>query len=413
MRQYRQRLSLRDWLCVLFITLGILPGVFPMVTLKIKELVLSNAAFYVWLSYVVFMDKNKPNGFLSWKNIWPLFFPLFLYIISFVCRNVVFGNRMMSMSILYFGYIIYEYYKKTERLHIVKKALTLLVPFIIYTAVKTAIALTTNPWISRSIKNSVISASTLRQGVSGYSLIYMLAMLVPVLFFAFMREKKIMIKITLIVSIVFCFYTIVISNYFTALIVIFVSVFAFFIAYHIEHKNVMVVIMLSVAMLLILTFWVTLRDNIIDYLISLSPNGQTANRLNSMRNSMAGGVNDEFNSDRAPIMWKSMSAAFTHPFFGVSVINSAKENPWKYIGNHSYILDNFAIWGLILGYFNMIILFKPFHGRFKEGSLSFSMAMLISVIIIMGFDNATNSLMLIVCIVYPYICDHYSGALKG
>lgn len=403
----RNRLPLRDNISVLLIALGILPALFPMVKIVVPEIVLSNGAFGVWLFLVAFMDKNKPRGFWSLKFIWPIFFPWILYIISFSTGNVVFGNRIVSMTVLYFGYIVYEYYRQTGKLLVIKRAFFLVAPFLIYTTIRTAIALTANPWIARSIKSAAISASTLGQGISGYSLIYFLVALVPILVFVLMREKKTGRRILIIAAIIFSCYIIVISNYFTALIAVITATFAMFIVYHIEYKNIVAIVLLVFAMLFMVMFWIALKDQVLDFLISLSPNGRTAHRLENMRDSMTVGMNEEFSSDRMPIMLESIQGALTHPFLGVVALNPQDEDPWKYVGNHSYILDNFAIWGLIFGYLNTAILFKPFKGRMKGSSISLSVAVLLSIIIIMGFDNATNSVMLVTCMIYPLVCDHY------
>ena len=256
---------------------GLLPAIFPIIGIYIPNIVLSNACFFAWMTWEIIINGGKKELF-KLKNNYPVLVMLLMYFLSLLMGNDILGNRYMNLSVVYFGGVIFTYYKDKNSLFVIKYVLIMLTPFLGFTTMKTLAALLSNPYISRSIKSGLESAEILRQGISGYSLIYMLAALAPILLFLFLQSEKIVYKFISILIYVLCFITVVVSNYFTALICVIVSSILLIVLYCILKKNFLQLILFALVSLFILVFWSSIIESVISLISSLSPDGKTAMR---------------------------------------------------------------------------------------------------------------------------------------
>ena len=107
----------------------------------------------------------------------------------------------------------------------------------------------------------------------------------------------------------------------------------------------------------------------------------------------------------------SIEALFAHPFFGL-IGSSALGTSGEYLtgfGQHSYIFDTFALYGIVIGIINFFAILKPFKkdGRFLKHNASLSIAMAIFTVSIYLFNNATASIGIVICIIYPWVRDNF------
>lgn len=404
-----KRLNALDKISVLLLFLGILPSVFRMIRLFVPEVVLTNGCFFMWLILILLFDEKNRKMMLKIKTIFPVILLLIIYILASLFGNEVFGNRYMGLSLIFFAPTIFTYYKNNNKLSVIKYISIMLLPFIMFTWIKTFIALLTNPFVARSIKSEgEYSASLTRRGIGGYHLIYFVMALAPVLLYVFLYNKNIKMRITALALYIFAFVTVVVSNYFTALMGIFLASVVMVIMYFIKNKNIFMTIMFLMASVIILIMFNDIYSWGISFLSGLSGDGKTAERLSSMENSFGGGLIGELKADRWPTMQKSLLTFFNNPIIGVSPKDFRVFNPLKDVGQHSYVCDTLAIWGLLVGVPILKLTFKPFTKERFKGRLSvLSVSMLITIIVVYGFNNSVNSVSGVLYLLYPYLCEVY------
>ena len=123
---------------------------------------------------------------------------------------------------------------------------------------------------------------------------------------------------------------------------------------------------------------------------------------------------DEFFADRFPTIKESIDAFFAHPLLGL--IGSGgigfSENYLTGFGQHSYVFDTFALYGFVIGIINIFAILKPFkrNGRWVKTNLALTIAMSIFTMLIYIVNNATASIALAICIIYPFIRDEFLEA---
>lgn len=282
----------------------------------------------------------------------------------------------------------------------------MLAPFLIYTWVKTTLALLVNPWLTRSIKTGGdYTKEMLSLGIAGYSLIYFLVALIPVLVYIILNSKDKIMKCFCLVLYTFAGITIISSNFFIALICFGISTVVAIFIYIFKSKNwiklIVFVGIIAICLILIDEIYVIVSD----FVSRLSRDGQTAYRLSMMEESFWEGLYIEFKEDRWPTILKSMEAFIERPILGFFTTDMRYTDIYAVMGGHSHVFDSLAIWGIVIGCLNVYIMFYPFNKAcFKNGLSILSVPMLLTTIILFGFNNATNSISCIVYLLYPYIC---------
>lgn len=395
-----------DKVSILLIFAGILPAVFPMITVFVPNIMLSNVGFFGWF-VLNFIDKRHNKYMFSVKNIFPIIFMFIMYFIANAFENKIYGNRYWNLSIFYFGPIIYNFYRSENREYIFKYVFMLLAPFVLFTALKTGTALATNPYIARSIKSGDESFATLRKGIGGYAFIYFMVALAPVFLYVSVEEKKLSRKALFLGMFLGCAAITILSNYFTALLTLVLSSSIVLIMRSLKKGSVFMAIMLVVIVIFLLFSGEEFYNGFIDFLTNLA-GGKTADRLTTMRGSLFKGLMEEFMGDRAATLGYSWNAFKEHFFLGMVADTASGYLELAKLGQHSHILDTMAIWGVLWGSINIKILFSPFNRKKRSKNAAFTAAMLVVTIIIFGFNNAVNSVAFVISIVYPFVTDYYN-----
>ncbi|TXC82182.1 hypothetical protein FS935_21015 [Metabacillus litoralis] len=249
------------------------------------------------------------------------------------------------------------------------------------------------------------------QGIGGYELVYSLVFLCIILFFILVNLKlikKSMIGPSSVVFILF-FLTIIFANYFTALLIL---TLAFATITLMKKWNMLVKFFLIVLGFIVLVFSKDILILITNWFISFLGNGSTVDKLLILQSNILGyGGVDNVALNRAMTIETSWHAFLQSPIFGI-VIDSIEQTGGflSGFGQHSYIMDTFALYGLFIGILNIYILTQPFLVRMERGNVlvGLNFSVLMSTLILFFMNNATPSIGFAIYFIYPFFYNWLS-----
>ncbi len=407
------KLNSIDKLSVFVLFLGILPTVFPMVTLIVPGVIISNFCFGVWF-VLACIDSRYSEFMKKVKNIYPLLVLAIVCLVSEAFDNTIFVNRYLGISLLFFGTMIYEYYRSAKRLDILKYVILMLLPFIAFTAIRTAIGLNTNSYLARSIKSEGAETEALyRQGYSGYSLIYGLSIASPIMLYCFMKEKNKKLRALYLIGFIVSIYTIIKANYMTALVTIVVSNLFIIVGRGNKSKAFTIFTIIGITVFIIFVGDPVVRVVANVIMKYAGADGRVGKVLSIESGSIIENIYDAFISGRFDRIKGSFDKFFENFLFGISVHQGIGRISLSTLGQHSHIADTLAIWGALFGTIILRITFRIFRKEYFEDSRwILSVAVALASIVILGFNNAINSVFFVMYIVYPYVYEHYGAEDK-
>lgn len=399
--------------CLLTI-LGI-EAVFPRLNTIYNYNVICLMCLFGWVLISIFADKHY---YLSQdiRNLYPLIFCLVTALIPYLYGIGVIGNRYLSLGLIPLGYFIFNYYKDKDRLSDLKKICVITALFATVTFVKTLIALIADPFISRSIKSTGEHSDNLsRQGIGGYAFIYFIVIASVFLLYIAVKSESAFIKFISFIGYISSLFFVLKSNYMTALLTAVLASLIFIISYLAEGGVGKSVVLLVVMIIIIVGFFN--MDAIISRFSDFIPKRIASIVITENGNSIFQSIIDEFLNDRWPTMLTGLENFIKHPFFGVISSDEITTNQSGFLegfGQHSYILDTFTLYGFVIGIINIIIILKPFkdqYGNRVKYGRPLNNAMLVCIIGIYLFNNATLSTALAFGIIFPLLREIYdSGA---
>jgi hypothetical protein len=343
-----------------------------------------------------------------------LFVFLFCSIIfPYIFGAGTYGNRYVSLALLPFGIIIFEYYKNNQQLRSLKMLALALVPFIIYTTLNTLKRLLENPFIVRSIKSSgEYSEDLARQGIGSYGFVYFMVIVGVMLLYVFLKTANKWMRFFVFLGYILTLYFIFKTNYVTALLVTIIASAVLLYVYISKRTGSSKYLMLFAIVLG--AFLLLNLDNIVlaieDYLpkrlaMAIVPEGEQTT---------LGAIFTEFTEDRWPTMLKSLEAFKENFVFGL--IGNGKINIYagfiSDFGQHSHIIDTFALLGVFLGTMNVFVIFAPFkdmNGKWIKEQLPLTVAVCTCVILIYLFNNATSTIALAITVFFPLLREYYTN----
>lgn len=392
------------FLLVIFLEL-----VFPPITVFVNSYVVTLACIIFWFIFSFFIDRK----FYLDSNIHRFYlFILILFMIAvpYLFGKAVIGNRYSSMILVVCGNIIYEFYKEHGRLENLKRIILFSCFFALITLIITYFNLLINPYVSRSIKSEGdYSKSLAAQGIGGYHFIYFVAAAsIPILFLA-LRVELFRYKLIYIITYILMLLLVVRSNYLTAFLLMIICSIILFIFYFGHQRGFVYKISLCVFGIILMIGAINL-DEILLAIADILPERISRILISDDMNTFDS-IFREFTLDRFPTIMNSIEALFAHPFFGL-IGSSALGTSGEYLtgfGQHSYIFDTFALYGIVIGIINFFAILKPFKkdGRFLKHNASLSIAMAIFTVSIYLFNNATASIGIVICIIYPWVRDNF------
>lgn len=347
-----------------------------------------------------------------------LFFIIYTFWIPYIFGNVIIGHRYMLNGEVIFFYLIYQYNHSYGYDNSSKLIIKLSLPFIVYASIKTLFRLISEPYLSRSIKShGEYSTMVSLQGVGGYDLIYFLVFIIIFLLFVLLNNGNFKISIWSQVGInllLFLFITTVIySNYFTALVIIVVSFFTLVI---LKKRSIFRKTLLTIVGIFTLSQGKWIFTNITNFLISVLGRGRTAERLISLQvNIFGSGGGENLLQDRTGTLNSSWNALLQNPVSGLVTNKILYQGDYLVgFGQHSQVLDTFALYGVFIGLLYIYILMQPFIRRMGRNSTlsSLNFAILASTLIVFVMNNNTLSIGYGVFFIYPVLYDYLFERLK-
>lgn len=361
--------------------------------------------------FVAFL--SNPHFFLGGNKYFTIAIICFgiLIIIPFLISEQSIANRYTSLGLTAMFYWMYSYNSVYRGLkYNLRIVLISLIP-IIYTTLITIGALQINPYASRLVKSSIDENIELAQsGVSGYSLIYAVVIIVVSLIPLIIEKNIIKLsklsKLLILTLLVVFLYLIILSNFFTALIVTFFGIIFIIVLF----RNKRILFLLIPISLIYLTFHKEINLTVIDkVIIWVQPEGITYIRLQEMKNEITTGTKTFSVDSRSDTLEGSLDIFMSYPMMGY-LASSETDFDLQKIGQHSTVLDTFAMYGIVMGSFFLWIMLLPIKHTISRSNnykmKVFGLVIGLIFLFLILFNNLTPSMGYAVFFVYPTIFDY-------
>lgn len=407
----RNTISLFDVITVLLVGYTTVSSVYPPLRAIMKNNTLLVAASMMLWVLLTFL--KMPSFYLrpTMHRLITLVFILYSFIAPHLFGHGVIGNRYLAISPLFFLYVVYEYNSRADRGYNNIRIIRLTIPFVVLTLIRTGMGLMSNPFLSRSIKSSgEYSRDLWRQGIGGYEFIYFLALLFPVLiylmFYADAFRKKHHERLVGLFGLS-VLAVIVLSNYFTALIAVLLSVLTMIVIRVIDRRRYFAITALLLSTIIFLLVGTEIVVHVLDLMSVWVGGGLTAKRLMEARYAIVFGNDQIVRTSRWDLIRVSVQSFFQNPFFGT--IGNRHINVLSFevgAGQHSHIIDTFAFFGFIPGLMQIYIIVQPYFKRLRTGVARELMAsVLVSIAIIFSLNTVTPSMGIVVSLIVPSLYD--------
>lgn len=364
--------------------------------------------FLTYLSIPKFYRNPNLNRLLTY------FFIIYVVVISHLNNHSMIANRYLELSqifIFYWAYLIG--YKKDQGL-LNKKLIIIMIPIVIYVCIVTLNEYISNPIISRAVKPSTEAGQEyLAKGIGGYDYIYFLVIISTICLYTirYCSLNKIT-KSFLLIIVIFFIVNILLSGFMTATLLLFVSLIFLTIMPRINIIN-----SIYIFIFLFLTYY--LIDNIFNALILMfeyyDSESLNIKRLIELKTLFESGIVMDSINERFKAYLVSIITIAENPIFG-SIFSNPSTDGLKAlgIGQHSFILDTFALFGVLWGGVLVVLLvlnLVKLNKRNTKIKNNLPDAMLV-IFLVFGFlNNMTPSVGFAAFFVFPVIYSIYF--LKG
>lgn len=365
------------------------------------------------VGWIVFTILDSPKFIFSPTpyKISVYFYIIYTITLPYLTDTIYIGNRYLELAQIP---IFYLAYLKNKSFGCGKSSLKLiywLIPFILLTNYSTIKALLLNPWAARGAGNfnESMGFELTQEGVGGYGFIYFLVVLIPILI-AILNQESILRKRNKIIGyIIFLIFivNIILSNYTTALLLLILSMLLRILGYKILGKyKIIYIIFFSIFLL----FSTQLVEFTLNFIIRLFAGSSNADRLLEIAKFLFNNEIGNSSSARVNVFTISITTFLQNPIFGIIVDTNTFTQIDKLsgLGNHSQLLDTFALYGLGIGLLQLYIYTKPILDRIniREKSLSIlSITILLIILILFSINTATPSIGFAIFFIYPAIFD--------
>lgn len=400
----KHKISLSDMLAAFILIIYFAELVFPRINTFFSYTIVCLVCLMLWL----FLASCSDTHFLLRKeNFALLAIYLILVITPLIFGYSVISHRYANMGLVLCGSIIFNYYYSHDKLHILKKVLTVTLILALITMITTYGQLLINPFISRSIKSSgEYSAELASRGIGGYTFIYFItALSIVALYYALNCSQK-KNRILAIVWYAFSLIFIIKSNYMTAFLsIILGSALLMFLTLS-KGKNG--ILRGTVVAFAIFTVGMNL-DVILSEIAPILPSRISRVLLSAEHETVFESISQEFTLDRWPTLMVSIDSFKQHPFGGL--VGSGKlgfsGGYLTGVGQHSYILDTYALFGLIGGSINLFAVIRPLlNHKMWFHNATLRIPLLLCMVMLYFMNNATESIALVFTIIAPFVvCD--------
>ena len=382
-------------LAIAWLALAVLgvQAVFPPLRAMVNSYVLTVASYAV--AFVAMLALYRANQIkVDMTLILSLFALLFIAFSAMLTGNSVLFNRYFYLISLIAGYplfrLVVDCMGKREKTVLFYT----IVGFASITCIRTCLALVENPYIARSIKSEgEYTAGLLSMGIGGYEIVYFAVICLTVIFWVFLNARDTKKRLVALSAFLIMFLLILFANYITALIAAIIGMILV-LGMKIGNVSPAAAIFLSMAIVIVLVVLVFNQDQLLQFIANIS-GGARVSKVLSSSGSLLAGVSNEFLVDRAPVMLKSLEAFGEHPLIGLAGLTSTVGANGVIVlaGQHSFVLDTLAYFGLVGGTIILFAVFVPFRDMEKHGIDKRLVApLLVVVLVLLVFNNATSSM---------------------
>ena len=258
-------------------------------------------------------------------------------------------------TLLFWLPVILGYYFTQDTSHTLTIYPKLIFFAVVVTMITTIIGCIQNPSAARILATTADSQDSVAvsydmQNIGGFGFVYSMVLLYPVLILAY-KTKRIRLLPTIVIAAVVLF-TIIYSEYTTALLLFVLSSFLFLTNRNLSARGI---ILVSIFAVLFLVIFPNVITDFLNWLSGTVGSETMSVRLDALSGGTAGLENSEDN--RLELYNLSLNRFFSYPLFG-DLLESRKIS-----GGHSFILDNLASYGLMGGVL-MCFMYKRVFTRF-------------------------------------------------
>ncbi len=378
---------------------------FPPLTAFTPSSTICLLCFFGWILLSVLYDKKYYQR-MNIGRFFSLLFYFFSFLMPYFFGYKMIAHRYMTLPLVPFGFLVYSFHKDHNQDGLISRIIKLCIILSTITALITTIALFENAYVSRSIKSGGdLSRALAYRGIGGYSLIYFGAICSVLLLHCLLNAKNTMTKFVGLTVFLIDVLLIIKSNYMTAVLVCLVEIVVY-IALTVYNKNRKSFVgffgCVSIIVIISLLF-VNYGNELAQYLPS-----RIADTITLSQKGIIKAIIDEFFIDRWPVMEESIISFIEHPLFGL-IGSGGIGNANGFLtgfGQHSYILDTFALYGLFVGIYIPKMLLEPFKTTNKKLK-PLEISCLVGMLLIYFFNNATESIALAIGFIFPYVRDRF------
>ena len=299
-------------------------------------------------------------------------------------------------TLLFWLPVILGYYFVQDESRVLPSYSKLIILAIIITMITTIIGCIQFPNAAREIAllSSQDANSTIydMRNIGGYSFVYCMVLLYPLLILSYKTERIHTVP-TIVITLLVLF-TVIYSEYTTALLLFIITSFLFFTKRNLSAKGILV---LSVVSVLFLFVFSSVIVDFLHWLGDVLGSETMGARLDALAGGTSGLRNAEDN--RIELYQISINTFLKHPLFGYSL---SKEGT---MGGHSFILDSLANYGVVGGvmlflmYRNIFVrFFMPFKEKLGFGYIiwTFIQTIILSII-------NTGMFLEVICLFVPIL----------
>jgi len=332
---------------------------------------------------------------------------VYALVVANLTGNGVMGNRYFELFQIPMFFIAYYTYTQMGKVQACRRVIMGLIPFLIFTCISTIMACIKNPLAARSSKGGMEALANMRAGVGGYELIYFLVVAFALCLYLYFSISSVKYKVGLGVLLLLFFATIVASNFMTALLLTTVSVA---VKVFLSKITINKIIFIPLAVLFLSIYSDVILVVIIDMVLGIMGESMNAARLLELKMLLLENEQGASMEARSNAYNKSFELIFKHPFLGILTKPLIRVGDGVVgFGQHSQILDTFALYGIPLGVVQVYIYFKPLISRMKQpgggiSSFAFLIALLTGVIFTMNV--ATPSIGFAIFFIFPVVYDY-------
>lgn len=332
---------------------------------------------------------------------------VYVLIVANFSGNGVMGNRYFELFQIPLFFIAYYTYTQMGRIQACRRVVLGLIPFLIFTCISTIRACISNPFAARYTKGSLEALANMRVGIGGYELIYFLVVAFAICLHLYFSIFSFKYKIGLGVLMVLFFTTILVSNFMTALLLTIVSVAVKMLFSKITISRILFI---TLTILFLSVYSNIILVAILDMVIGVMGESMNAARLLELKILLLENEQGVSMQARSNAYSESFELIIKHPFFGILTKPLIRVGDGVLgFGQHSQILDTFALFGIPLGLVQVYIYFKPLISRIKQhGQRISSFAFLITLLsgVIFTMNVATPSIGFAVFFIFPVVYDY-------